>query len=259
MDGSRLVRWLGFPATLILGDTLVLDRWLWLRERLPMARSGERLLDVGCGSGAFTIGAALRGYEAVGLSWDDANNRKATERAAQCGPAGARFEVVDVRRLDDHATALGQFDVIVNCENIEHIIDDDKLMRDIANRLKPGGFLLLTTPWFFYKPITKGDEGPFVLEETGAHVRRGYTRTMLAELCERAGLQIEEVSSCSGFVSQKLTWLLRVLERFSLPLGWLAVLPLRPLPPLLDPVLRGLFGVSDYSICLVAYKPRFST
>lgn len=45
MDGSRLVRWLGFPATLIFGDTLVLDRWLWLRKRLPAATSGERLLD----------------------------------------------------------------------------------------------------------------------------------------------------------------------------------------------------------------------
>lgn len=258
MDGSRLVRLLGFPPTLIFGNPAVLDRWLWLRSRLPVARSGERLLDVGCGSGAFTIGAALRGYEAIGLSWDEQSNRKATQRAALCGADHARFEIIDVRHLSQHAGVLGKFDVILNCENLEHIIDDLKLMRDMADLLKPGGYLLLTTPWLFYKPITKGDEGPFVLKETGAHVRRGYTRTMLEELCDLAGLQVEEVSSCYGFLSQKVTWLQRVLSQYSVILGWSAVLPLRLFPLALDNFFRHIFRFSDYSICIMAYKPRFN-
>jgi 2-polyprenyl-3-methyl-5-hydroxy-6-metoxy-1,4-benzoquinol methylase len=70
MDKSLLVRIFGFRATVIHGDLLVLDRWLWLKKRLPFTRNGEKLIDVGCGSGAFTIGAALRGYQAIGLSWD---------------------------------------------------------------------------------------------------------------------------------------------------------------------------------------------
>lgn len=35
MKKSILVKLLGFPATLIHGDPLVLDRWLWLRRYLP--------------------------------------------------------------------------------------------------------------------------------------------------------------------------------------------------------------------------------
>ena len=45
MDRSQLVKLLGFPATLIHGDTLVLDRWLWLKRRLPLTAAGETLLD----------------------------------------------------------------------------------------------------------------------------------------------------------------------------------------------------------------------
>jgi hypothetical protein len=43
MDKSALVRLVGFPATLIHGDPLVLDRWFWLKARLPKTRNGESI------------------------------------------------------------------------------------------------------------------------------------------------------------------------------------------------------------------------
>ena len=36
MDRSILVRWVGFPGTLVHGDPLVLDRWFWLCRHLPV-------------------------------------------------------------------------------------------------------------------------------------------------------------------------------------------------------------------------------
>ena len=102
-DRSLLVKWFGFPATLVHGDALVLDRWHWLRRRLPMTANGERLLDVGCGTGAFTIGAARRGYRALGLSWDERNQRVAAQRSELCRAHAATFEVQDVRILDRRA------------------------------------------------------------------------------------------------------------------------------------------------------------
>jgi cyclopropane fatty-acyl-phospholipid synthase-like methyltransferase len=107
MDRSALVRLVGFPATLVHGDPLVLDRWFWLKARLPKTRNDERLLDVGCGSGAFPIGAALRGYRAVGLSWDERNQSVAQERAIYCKAPSAQFEVLDIRELDRRADLVG--------------------------------------------------------------------------------------------------------------------------------------------------------
>lgn len=251
---SPLVRMLGFPGTLIHGDTLVLDRWRWLADHLPEVPKGSRrLLDVGCGSGAFTIGAAVRGYDALGLSWDERNQRIARERAAQCGAPGADFIVCDVRRLDRAPDLRGQFDVIVCTETIEHVLDDAKLMRDMSACLRPDGTLLLTTPNVEYRPMG-GDEGPFRPVEDGAHVRRGYSDRDLARLCAQAGLRVERVGYCSGVLSQKITWLARKLGHVHPMFAWALTLPLRPLPPLFDAWATRATGWPGYSITLVARR-----
>ena len=257
MDKSFLVRLFGFGATLIHGDTLVLDRWLWLARRLPRTRNGERLIDVGCGTGAFTIGAARRGYSSLGLSWDKRNQQVAAERARLCNTPTAEFLTLDLRELDSRDELIGCFDIAICLETIEHILDDRKLFIDIARCLKPGGRILLTTPHYYYKSITSGDEGPFEPVETGWHVRRGYTRAMLEELCTQSGLVPEVFTYCSGFFSQKITWLLRILTRVHPLLAWSATLPLRPIAPLFDPLITRMFNWPCYTICLEAYKPRY--
>jgi SAM-dependent methyltransferase len=258
MNKSLLVNLFGFHATLIHGDTLVLDRWRWLKERLPATRNGEKLLDVGCGTGAFSIGAARRGYEALGLSWDERNQAATNDRAAMCKVPLTRFEVQDVRRLHERRDLVDAFDVAICFENVEHVMDDRKLISDIARCLKPGGRLLLTAPFFHYRPMTAGDLGPFSRTEDGGHVRRGYTKAMLEELCQNAGLVPEQVSYCSGFFSQKITALMRVLQDLHPLVGWALVLPLRVFPPLLDGLVASISRWPGFSICIEAYKPRFS-
>ena len=258
MDKSFLVRLLGFPASLIHGDTLVLDRWLWLKRHLPETVNGESLIDIGCGTGAFTIGAARRGYCALGLSWDERNQRVASERAALCKIPQASFEVQDVRLLGSKQNLANKFNVAICFENIEHILDDRKLMRAIAGCLKPGGRLLLTAPNYHFRPMTQGDMGPFPTVEDGSHVRRGYSIGMLAELCADAGLVVEEVSFCSGFLSQKITQLLRRLSPIHPLFGWGVTFPLRILPPLFDRIVTAALRWPYFSICLEAYKPRFT-
>lgn len=257
MDKSLLVKLFGFPATLIHGDTLILDRWSWLKKRLPVTNNEETLIDIGCGTGAFTIGAGLRGYRSLGLSWDSRNQNVAAQRASICNASSVRFEVQDVRHLDARVDLLSSFDVAICFENIEHILDDRKLMIDIAGCLKPGGRLLLTSPFLLYKSMSSRDKGPFSKFEDGWHVRRGYTKAMLQELCSEAGLIVEEFSFTSGIVSQKVTSLIASISRISHIGVWVLTLPLRILPPLLDRVLTPLTQWPCYSICLAAYKPRF--
>lgn len=142
-----LVRLFGWRATLFHGDPLVYDRWRWISKRLRLTRNGERLLDVGCGSGAFTIGTAKRGYRSLGLSWDERNQAVAEKRARISGAKTATFSICDVRELDKRDDLKSQFEVVVCTENIEHIIDDFRLVASIAGCMKPGGRLLLTTPY----------------------------------------------------------------------------------------------------------------
>jgi SAM-dependent methyltransferase len=251
-----LVRLFGFPATLIHGDTLVLDRWLWLKQRLPRASSSEKLIDIGCGTGAFTMGSALRGYKALGLSWDERNQSVASDRAAICSAESAQFEILDVRKLDHREDFISQFDVAICLEVIEHILNDQKLMDDVARCLKPGGRLLLTTPNSDYKPITEEDKGPFPPVETGWHVRKGYTEADLRKLCQDAGLVVDSISFCSGFLSQKITFLLRVISKLHPLIAWGVILPLRSLPPLLDPLITKMTRWPEFSICLEAHQPN---
>jgi 2-polyprenyl-3-methyl-5-hydroxy-6-metoxy-1,4-benzoquinol methylase len=211
------------------------------------------VLDIGCGSGAFTIGLARRGYRSLGLSWDRRNREVAIERAAICRAKGAEFEILDVRRLDERTDLHGQFEFIICCENIEHILDDRKLMVDMANCLKPEGILLLTAPNFNFEPVY-GDDGVLSTVEDGGHVRRGYTEDDLRRLCGSANLAALEIGYCSGFASQKTTSLLRFLGRIHYVLGWVLVLPLRAIPPIVDPLIARFTRYPGYSINLIAKK-----
>ena len=126
------------------------------------------------------------------------------------------------------------------------------------SKLKRGGFLLLTTPNYYYKSITNSDNGPFSKEEDGWHVRRGYSKEMLRELCIKSAFKIEEISYCSGFLSQKVTFLLRIMNHIlGFKMSWLITLPLRILPIIFDNIISKIIKYENYSICLVAYKPRF--
>lgn len=253
-----LLKLFGFQATLINGDPLVLDRWLWLKKRLLLGKTQQKLLDVGCGSGAFTIGSALRGYEALGLSWDEENNTKATKRASICN-ANASFRIVDVRDLDRQNTLHNTFDYIICTENIEHIINDQKLMIDMAQCLKVGGKLLLTTPNYNYVPMGLGDlkeDIPNPPIEDGRHVRIGYIPQDFENLCKGAGFEVDEISYCSGFFSQKITALMRLLTFINYKFAWILTLPLRILPLLFDNFIEKQLKWQGYSICLVATKKQ---
>ena len=254
MNHNILVEYFGFPATLVHGDTLVLDRWNWIKKKIKPTKKSMKILDVGCGTGAFTIGLAKMGYYTLGLSWDERNQRTARERAKICNAKKAIFEIQDVRFLDERKDLFGKFDIVLCTENIEHILNDQKLMTDMAACLKTNGRLLLTTPNFNYIPITKEDSGPFDNIETGWHVRRGYKPLDFERLCLNSGFKINKIDYCSGFLSQKITFLWRNFNKFNNIVSFGIILPLRVLPPLIDKTLTKVINYPEFSICLDATK-----
>jgi 2-polyprenyl-3-methyl-5-hydroxy-6-metoxy-1,4-benzoquinol methylase len=103
------------------------------REVLP-PHPGARLLDVGCGSGAFLAQMREVGWTVVGQDVD--------EKAA----AAARARGIEVRLgplANDHGDS---FDVITANHVIEHVHDPIELLRTCAELLAPKGRLWLATP-----------------------------------------------------------------------------------------------------------------
>jgi magnesium-protoporphyrin O-methyltransferase len=85
---------------------------------LPADLHGRRLLDAGCGTGAFAVEAARRGAEVVAVDVSPTLVRLARERAAAQGWGGGRvsFHVGDM--LD--TAARGRFDHVVAMDSLIH-------------------------------------------------------------------------------------------------------------------------------------------
>ncbi len=247
-----MLRVLGWRALLITGDPCVLDRWLWLRKNLRKGPS--RTFDAGSGNGAFSIYAALAGNTVVAASFSDAEQARGRARAAVLGAREVDFRTLDLRELDRHRGSLGDFDQIICLETIEHVTDDRGLMHSLVGMLRPGGQLLLSTPFDGHRPLYSEQRHPSA-DEDGSHVRFGYSQQQLRGLAADAGLQVADEAFISGVVSQKLTNLLRRLTRaVGLPLAWAVVLPLRALVCVDWPLSR-LLGYPYLSVAVCAVKP----
>lgn len=169
------------------------------------------------------------------------------------GVTGIDFRIIDLRELEDHGDALGTFDQIICLETIEHVGDDEGLVKRLTAMLEPGGRLLLSTPFDRHRPLYTEDPQPSPVED-GSHVRYGYSQERLRQIVTGAGLQVQSESFVSGLVSQKLTDLMRRLTaRTGLLLAWTIVLPLRALV-LLDRPLSGALRYPYLSVALCAVK-----
>lgn len=212
-----------------------------------------RTFDAGCGNGGFSIFAARIGNQVVAASFMSSEQESASRRAAVLGVTGIDFRIIDLRELESHRSALGTFDQIICLETIEHVTDDEGLVDGLAEMLKPGGRILLSTPFDRHRPLYTEDPQPNPIED-GSHVRYGYSQERLRQVIAGADLEVESESLISGVVSQKLTDLMRRLSaRVGLFGAWAIILPLRPLV-LLDAPLSRVLNYPHLSVSLCAIK-----
>ena len=150
------------------------------------------LLDVGCFSGMFLSNAKKRGFDCVGV--------EPNEDACLHVRNVQGFEVKK-GSLESARFASGRFSVVSFWDVIEHVPDPLSELRETFRVIRPGGWLILTTPnvagllqrvvkterWLTRRPFCPIDDVPWHLW--------GFTGPSLAHCVEKAGFTVEEVLS----------------------------------------------------------------
>jgi SAM-dependent methyltransferase len=147
------------------------------------AGGGERVLDLGSGSGHGTAFLQHAGATAIGL------DRVAADAASRV--AGVRFVRGDVGRVPFRS---GSFDRVASFQVIEHLEDPSAYLAGIARLLRPGGTALLTTP----NRLTSDGVNPYhvheyVADELAAVLRRHFGEVEMRGIgaSERVRRQLE--------------------------------------------------------------------
>jgi SAM-dependent methyltransferase len=145
-------------------------RWL-----LPRC-AGAVVLDAGCGEG---YGADLLAGVAdlvVAADYDEPSVQHVRRRYPAVRPVRTDLVVLPV--------GSGRVDVVVNCQVIEHLWDQDAFLAECGRVLRPGGTLLLTTPnRLTFSPGQDTPTNPFHTRELAADE--------LAELLHAADFDVE--------------------------------------------------------------------
>jgi 2-polyprenyl-6-hydroxyphenyl methylase/3-demethylubiquinone-9 3-methyltransferase len=110
-----------------------------------LARVGARkVLDLGCGNGTLTARLQHEGYDMTGV--DHSSSGIALARQQYPGIAFARHDLHD----ELPATHVSKYDAVVAVEVIEHLLLPRRLIAAATAALRPGGALIVTTPYHGY-------------------------------------------------------------------------------------------------------------
>lgn len=146
MSDARYVPALRFRALTAIYDPAirVTTREARFKHRLlelAAIDAGERVLDLGCGTGTLAIEAKRRQPQAqiVGLDGDPEILERARRKAEAAGVEVAFDEAFS----DDLSYEESSFDVVTSTLFFHHLTDDVKLatVREVARVLRPGGRL----------------------------------------------------------------------------------------------------------------------
>jgi 2-polyprenyl-3-methyl-5-hydroxy-6-metoxy-1,4-benzoquinol methylase len=195
--------------------------------------AGDRVLDVGCGSGVFANHLASYGGRVMAI---DGNAEAIAYAAATFASDAVDFQLGHLHALDLEPNS---FDRATCLEVIEHVYPAQvtALLASLRSLLRPGGTLLLTTPnyrglW----PLVEwaADRfAPTAHMDRSQHINR-YSRARLSQTLRDAGFEIAALRTYSTIApfASALSWPLaqridRLERRIDLPFGSLLALVAR--------------------------------
>jgi SAM-dependent methyltransferase len=182
---------------------------------------GMRVLDVGCGGGRHTFACLKAGAHVVSL---DAQRSEIDTVGAMVGAMHAAGEVPPGTRdggvvadLTCLPFAESSFDRVIASEVLEHVVDDEAAIAEVARVLRPGGLAALSVPAAGPERANWALSAAYH-EVEGGHVRIYAKRELVGRLA-RYGLVV--VASHRAHALHSPYWLLRCavgVDRESHPL-----------------------------------------
>lgn len=165
------------------------------------------VLDLGCGNGWLTAALSRCGFEVLGLD----SSSSGIDIARRAHPE-LPFRHADVL-LPPAPDLQGRFDAVVAVELVDHVAQPRLLLRHALQMLRPGGLLLLTTPYHgYFKNLGLALTGRFDirLHALQDHGRLKFfsrqTLTALATECGCANVHFQTVGRIPAIARSMMVW-----------------------------------------------------
>lgn len=186
----------------------------WLAQNLRT--SARAVLDVGCGTGNYTLALAAHGCQTVGIDFATGMLRRARSnavRAAVVGPAAARAGSATFRQVDFNRGVpfpSGSFDAVIAVAVLQCAADPVAFLDEVHRVLQPSGLLLLVALDPRQRSRAKGQlktslprlalRGLKALGNRCRSVPR-YSRSDLQAFLDRSGYDLVEERTGEGTLS----------------------------------------------------------
>lgn len=121
-----------------------IHRWVWPQVKRLLLPAPGRVCDLGCGNGWTSAELEGLGYSVTGL--DPSEEGLVIARARGLRARFGEWSVYDATPIDFRE----KFDAVASLDVIEHLYFPRELARRAMEMLRPGGVLILSTPYHGY-------------------------------------------------------------------------------------------------------------
>jgi len=162
-------------------------------KSLYPAPKSLRIFDAGMGFGQYTYFMTkwFKGSDILGVDVKDEQVEDCNFFFENRGFKNVKFEVADLTKINYN----NEFDFILNVDVMEHIVEDELVLKNFANALKKGGKLLINTPSDLGGSDAHDEDEESFIEE---HARNGYSKEDITAKIERSGLTVTHFKYAYG-------------------------------------------------------------
>ncbi|MCF6341484.1 MAG: class I SAM-dependent methyltransferase [Bacteroidales bacterium] len=190
-------------------DLLLLRSW-HIRKAIKSwektVQGPQQILDAGSGFGQYDYYLASRNknWQVKGVDVKDEQIEDCNNFFGKTGLDNASFAVADLTKLEEKPET---YNLVLCVDVMEHIEEDELVLRNFYTTLKPGGMLLISTPSDqggsdVHHHDHENDGSHSFIDE---HVRDGYGIEEIADKMKRAGFSKTDVHYQYG-PPGKLSW-----------------------------------------------------